>query len=124
LFEFYTCPATDEKGNPTGCDASFKNLLDVLTWWSTTGKTYDVRYKLNTFLDGEVLGTKENAEVTTDDGGAEADADGGTGQVIASGWKTLVFKNLALTGMSKALLTVMTDEQTGELAELACCPVP
>lgn len=118
LFEFYTCDVGP-------CDSWFKNMLLITTSWlppNTPGnRKYNVVYSLDKWLEGESSGS--SSEIETDDGGIIA-SESSTGPVTVTATKTIKFVNPVLTGAAKAILQVMTDEEAGELADIACCPIP
>jgi hypothetical protein len=127
------------KGSTTDCQAQFKNLLCVKTWYdrpvpmsclASCAESYAVDYKLARSLGGELLGN-ENVGVTIDHGGLSvrrARPDETTG-LLGSDWsvvhgeKTLAVSSPFYSGAIDAYLPAVMDEIKGELVEMACCRV-
>jgi hypothetical protein len=126
LYESFTC-------NATGCSATFENMLNVTTWYSTpaVGATdlrcpdlkgagtlrYNLTYTLGQALSGEVLGVQD-IFVGPDqgEGCAQTDPAGGTQAFVS---KIIEISNPVANGINQAILTFA--EVAGEFADLLCC---
>ncbi len=125
LYESFTC-------NQTGCSATFQNMLNITSWYSTpaAGSTdprcpdlpgagtsrYNLTYSLDEALGGEVLGVPNTVSIDGGEGCAQTDPTGGTQAFVS---KTIEFTNPVTNGINQAILTFA--EVAGEFADLLCC---